>query len=112
MADHEVKLRSLAVQDERFTLSILGPAADEALLDAKTLALVRLAALIALDANPVSYQAVVEKALAAGATPDEVVDVLISLAPTIGLPRVVSKASPLALALGYDIDEALEELSD
>ena len=63
---------------------------------------------LAIDAAPSSYQSVVETALAAGATVDEVVGTLIAVAPTIGLARVVSAAPELALALGYDVDAALE----
>ena len=33
---------------------------------------------------------------------------LIAVAPTVGLARVVSAAPELALALGYDVDAALE----
>ena len=47
-------------------------------------------------------------ALAAGASIDEIVGTLIAVAPTVGLARVVSAAPELALALGYDVDAALE----
>ena len=61
-----------------------------------------------IDAAPISYQSSVELALAAGATVDEIVGCLIAVAPVIGLARVVSAAPELALALGYDVDAALE----
>ena len=48
-------------------------------------------------------------ALASGATVDEIVGVLIAVAPTVGLARVVSAAPAVAAAIGYDIDAALEE---
>jgi 4-carboxymuconolactone decarboxylase len=48
-------------------------------------------------------------ALASGATVDEIVGVLIAVAPTVGLARVVSAAPEVAVAIGYDIDAALEE---
>ena len=38
----------------------------------------------------------------------EIVGVLIAVAPTVGLARVVSAAPELALAIGYDVDAALE----
>jgi hypothetical protein len=41
-----------------------------------------------------------------------VVDTLTAVAPSVGLARVVSAAPGLALALGYDIDRALESLDD
>jgi alkylhydroperoxidase/carboxymuconolactone decarboxylase family protein YurZ len=77
-------------------------------LDQKTEALVRLGASLALDAAVSSYQANVEMALAASASIDEIVGTLIAVAPTVGLVRTVSAAPVLALALGYDIDSALE----
>ena len=38
----------------------------------------------------------------------EIVDVLVAVIPIVGLPRVVAAAPQLAMALGYDIDEAFE----
>ena len=83
-------------------------AVDVSKLDPKTHALVRLAASLAIDAAPSSYQSNTEMALAAGADIDEIVGTLIAVAPTVGLTRVVSAAPELALALGYDVDAALE----
>ena len=67
-----------------------------------------LAALVAMHAGPTSYQRCVDRALAAGASVDDVIDTLKVVAPTVGLARVVSAVPSLALALGYDIDTALE----
>ena len=111
MADYKETLRRLALNDDRFVASVLGMGHDTvevSRLDQKTHALVRLGASLAIDAAPSSYQANVEVALAAGATIDEVVGTLIAVAPTVGLARVVSAAPELALALGYDVDAALE----
>ena len=49
-----------------------------------------------------------EVALASGATYDEIVGILIAVAPAVGLGRVVSAAPELGLALGYDVASALE----
>ena len=68
----------------------------------------RLAASLAIDAAPSSYQSNIERALACGANIDEIVGTLIAVAPTVGLTRVVSAAPELALALGYDVDAAFE----
>ena len=81
-------------------------------LDERTAALARLATLVALRAAPASYGRGVELALAGGATIDEVVATLKVVAHIVGLVRVVSAAPELALALGYDIDDALETLDD
>jgi 4-carboxymuconolactone decarboxylase len=111
MSEYEDRLRSLALNDDSFVESVLGIQLDTveaSRLDPKTHALVRIGALLALDAAPSSYQGGVEAALAAGATIDEVVGAVVAVAPTIGLTRIVSAAPELALALGYDVDEALE----
>jgi alkylhydroperoxidase/carboxymuconolactone decarboxylase family protein YurZ len=52
------------------------------------------------------------RALAAGATEDEIADVLLAIAPVAGLGRVVCAAPDVATALGYDIAAALEEPED
>jgi 4-carboxymuconolactone decarboxylase len=77
-------------------------------VDPKSCALVRLGALVAPGAPCVSYQWGVQWAVAAGATADEIVGTLIAVAPITGVARVVAAAPEVALALGYDIDAALE----
>jgi 4-carboxymuconolactone decarboxylase len=77
-------------------------------LNERTAALACLAALVAMHAGPSSYQRCVDRALAAGATVDDVIDTLKVVAPTVGLARLVTAAPGLGLALGYDIDAALE----
>ena len=54
----------------------------------------------------------IESALEAGATEQEIVGVLAALLPTLGPDRVSAAAPGLGLALGYDIDEALERRSE
>ena len=71
-------------------------------------ALVRLGAALAIDAAPSWYRSNVDVAVLAGASVDEIVGTLIAIAPIVGLARVVSAAPQLALALGYDVDAALE----
>jgi 4-carboxymuconolactone decarboxylase len=118
MAAHEEQLRRLALHDEAFIESILAvnldtrpPDDDEALrLSPKTHALVRLAALLALGAAPVSYQWNVGAALDAGATPDEILGTMIAVAPISGIARVVQATPDVALPIGYDLDAAFEEL--
>ena len=68
----------------------------------------RLAATVALDAAPSSFQHAVSLALAAGATSDEIVATLEAITPVTGAARVVQCAPKLALALGYDVEDALE----
>ncbi len=113
MAGHERTLRCFAVNDERFIRSVvsgsLGPAEVPG-FGPKTQAFVRLAALVALDAAPATYQCEVESAFAAGATADDIVGTLVAVAPLIGVARAVSAAPKLGIAIGYDVDAALEKL--
>jgi len=81
-------------------------------LDDKTRALVRLAALVATGAEGCSAREHVAAALTAGATDEEIVDVLLAVASTIGMARLVAAAPPLALGLGLDLDRAFERLDD
>ena len=81
------------------------------MIDERTTALVRVAATIAVDAAPASFQHAVAVALAAGTTHDEIVAALEAVAPVTGAARVVQCApEKIALALGYDVDDALERL--
>ncbi len=67
--------------------------------------------MIALDAPPASYQWNATNALASGVTVDEIVGVLVAVAPIVGVARVVSAAQGVALAIGYDIDADLEAVA-
>jgi len=107
--DYQERLRTLAINDDRF-----GPDANPAqvhpeVLDAKTLALVRLGALIAVGGAEPSYGALGDDALDAGASPAEMVDVLIGVLPVVGLPRGVAAAARLSLALGFDVEAAADD---
>lgn len=74
-------------------------------LDPKTYALVKIASLVAMNASPASYVWNVELAKGAGATPEEITGVLIALAPTVGLARIIPAATEISFALGYEIEE-------
>ena len=104
-------LRRLAMIDESFVEDQAGleldPGAASA-LDAKTAALLRLGACVALG-SPVCLAWSTGRALAAGATEDEITDVLLAVAPVAGLGRVVTAAPEVAAALEYDIEAALED---
>ena len=68
---------------------------ERSTLDEETYLLVRLAALVATDAAPVSYRAHLG---AAGLSTAEILAVLVAIAPVVGSARVLSAASKLALA--------------
>jgi alkylhydroperoxidase/carboxymuconolactone decarboxylase family protein YurZ len=77
-------------------------------LNQKTCALVHLGVAMAIAEAPTTYQAAVEAALASGASNDEIVATLVAVAPLAGFARVVSIASQVGAALGYDVDGAIE----
>jgi alkylhydroperoxidase/carboxymuconolactone decarboxylase family protein YurZ len=77
-------------------------------LELKTAALVRLAALVAIGSPAVCVEWSATKALEAGATEDEITDLLLAIGPVAGIGRVVSAVAGVADAFGYDIDAALE----
>ncbi len=86
----------------------LGPVGTLA-LDGKTASLLQLAVSVAIGSLGVCVEWSTTRALAAGATDDEIADVLLVIAPVTGLGRVVCAAPDVATALGYDIAAALEE---
>ena len=108
--DYMEQLRRLAINDPRFG-EVGGAEFDSRALDSKTLELVRLAALVAVGGAVPSYGAQADAAVGAGATLAEIVDVLVGVVPIVGLPCAVAEAPKLALALGYDINDALEHQS-
>lgn len=74
-------------------------------LDGRTFALVKIAALIALDAPPASYAWQVAGALDEGATPEDILGVLRAVALQVGGPRVIAAAPEIMLALGLALPE-------
>jgi alkylhydroperoxidase/carboxymuconolactone decarboxylase family protein YurZ len=78
---------------------------EKSRLDERSYALVKLAAIMALDAPPASYLWQVANALKAGATPEDLVGVLIAIAPQIGGPRLIAAAPELMVALGLTLPD-------
>ena len=110
-------LRRLAMIDEGFVADQaglgLGPAwSSTSALDPKTAALLQLGASVAIGSSAVCLEWSAGRALAAGASEDEIADVLLAIAPVAGLGRVVCAAPDVATALGYDLTAALEEPDD
>jgi alkylhydroperoxidase/carboxymuconolactone decarboxylase family protein YurZ len=77
-------------------------------LDANSLLVARIAALVAVDAPAASYLMHVGPAADAGVTVEQVQDILIAVAPIVGTPRTASAAAKITEALGIVI-VALEE---
>lgn len=104
-------LLALSLHDERTLDDIAGTrqsTTSVSHLDARSMLLVQVSALICIDAETPTVQLFVERALAAGVEPADLLDVLGTLLPLIGTPRVAAGAASLARGLGYDLDRTLE----
>lgn len=111
MSTVEDGFRRLTIGDPTLMAALLGSAGstlDVRALDARTDSLLRIGALIALDAPESSYRTVVDDAQRAGVRLEELLAVLVSIAGTVGSARVIAAAPKIALACGYDVEAALE----
>ena len=82
-------------------------------LDPETLMLVRIAALVAVDAPLFSYVMNLEVASELDIDPERIRGVLAAVAPIVGTPRVASATGKIVEALAVEIEIAeFEELSD
>ena len=77
-------------------------------LDAETLMLVRIAALVAVDAPAASYLMNLGAAGQVGVNEDQITGVLAAIAPIVGTSRIVGAATHMMQALDLKLD--LEEL--
>jgi alkylhydroperoxidase/carboxymuconolactone decarboxylase family protein YurZ len=75
---------------------------DATNLDERTLMLVRIAALVAVDAPPVSYAMNLEAAGQVDLDAEQVRGVLAAIAPIVGTTRVVSATTSVAGALALE----------
>lgn len=75
-------------------------------LDEQTLMLVRVAALVAVDAPPASYLLNLGAAGDVGVTTEQVMGVLAGVAPIVGTTRVVAAAGRMVKALGAAVELA------
>jgi alkylhydroperoxidase/carboxymuconolactone decarboxylase family protein YurZ len=75
-------------------------------LDPQSLVLVRLAALVAVDAPAASYLLHVGPAADAGVTLEQAQDLLVAVAPIVGTPRTMAGAVKIAEALDLALDLA------
>lgn len=80
---------------------------DNSGLDERTYHLVRLAALVASDAAPVSYLVNMGPAADAGVTLEQAQGVMVAISPIVGSARIASAAGKLLRAFG--VAGAMEE---
>jgi len=105
-------LRKLALIDEAFVEGRAGLGLGlgvTAALGPKATALLRLGASVAIGSPAACLEWAAARALAAGASKDEIAEVLLAVAPVAGLGRVAGAAPGVAAALEYDVEAALEE---
>jgi 4-carboxymuconolactone decarboxylase len=81
-------------------------------LDSETLMLVRIAALVAVDAPPVSYALNLEAVGELEIDPEQVQGVLAAVAPIVGTARVASATSKIMRALRLELEIAELEAED
>ena len=104
-------LREVALGDSRVLGRMLAETGlTEGALDPAVASLVRIASLIAAGADTPAYQREVNAALGAGASAGQIIEVLTRVAPIVGSTHAMTAAPKLALALGYDVEAALESL--
>ena len=108
--DHEKVLRGLASYDASNLEALLEMRVENQLasgLDPRTYGIVKIAGLVGMNGPAASYAWQIGVAREFGVTNDDITGVLIALAPTIGMARVVSAATEMSLAMGVDLDETL-----
>lgn len=94
---------------------MIGASVDHNTLSPREFMLVRLAALIAVEAPPASYLFNAEPAAELGITSDDIQGVMIGVAPVVGAPRVVAAAGNIMRALGLAVavtEAELDEIAD
>ena len=92
--------------------SMTADSLDASSLDAQSIALVRLAALVASGAPAASYALNLAAAEEVGLDADDVRGVLAAIAPIVGTSRVVAATGRIVLAIGVAIEVASAELAD
>jgi len=80
-------------------------------LDARTLMLVRIGALVAVDAPPISYLMNLEAAEDLDITVEELQGVLAAIAPIVGTAKVASATGKILRGLGLAVAIADDELA-
>lgn len=77
-------------------------------LDDRTRALVVIGAALCSNSPTNRLRSFVETAKTAGATEEDILGVLLAVAPAAGESRLVTVVPRISKALGYDVDRALE----
>ncbi|WP_345761231.1 carboxymuconolactone decarboxylase family protein [Diaminobutyricibacter sp. McL0608] len=81
-------------------------------LDPQTLMLVRIAALVAVDAQPVSYTLNIGAAADVGLDVEDIRGVLTAIAPIVGTAKVAAATGNIVQALAVELEAAVEALAE
>jgi alkylhydroperoxidase/carboxymuconolactone decarboxylase family protein YurZ len=92
--------------------SMTAASLEKTSLDPQTLLLVRLAALVAGDAPPLSYALNLRVAGELGVSTEQIESVLAAVAPVVGTLRVVAAAGNILRAVGIAIAVSEEPLAE
>ncbi|HEU4319664.1 MAG TPA: carboxymuconolactone decarboxylase family protein [Acidimicrobiia bacterium] len=97
-------LRRLTLSDDAALADVMSGrlSGETDLLDDKTRGLVRVAGLVALDAKDSLLSAVIETAFGAGANDEEIVEVMLAVAPIVGSSRISSVLPRVSRVLERD----------
>jgi 4-carboxymuconolactone decarboxylase len=92
--------------------SMTGDSIEASSLDAETLMLVRVAALVAVDAPPASYLLNLGAASELEIDVEQVRGVLAAIAPIVGTARTVAALGKIARALAFELEVAEAEAEE
>lgn len=101
---HRELLRRLTLNDEKTLRQVVSgrKAGRPRLLDDRTNTLVKLAGLVALNAEITSIQVAREEALESGAGDEQIVATYLTVVPIVGTARIDSALSRLTIALANE----------
>jgi len=92
--------------------SMTAASLETSTLDLDVLMLVRIAALVSVDASPASYLMNLRSAAEVGLDDEAVRGVLAAIAPIVGTARIVSATTKIVRALGLAIEVAQMDEDD
>lgn len=116
MADLSSMLDSLSKGDLKVVNKLkrtLEESYEESGLDQETFMLVRMAALVAMDASPASWLANLKMGKELGIDPDRAIGTLRAIAPVVGTVHTIAAAGNIikALDMAEEMQEAMEGTS-
>jgi alkylhydroperoxidase/carboxymuconolactone decarboxylase family protein YurZ len=99
-------LRRLALSDERTMTHVMtGGVHEFHTLDSRTVALLRIAALVGVMPDVASYKSAMDKAHAAGVEDEDIFGAVMVVAPIVGSARLSSELPHLMAALDLEVIE-------